>query len=329
MTIDPRGLIGFALALFATGWVLSLVLGGGFLAVRGRLARRGPEVERAAAAATLVLPALLAVALVAALAGHSLLIGWGGAPDHCPVHSHHPHLCLFHGAGWTHTPWAMVALAVLATLALVRAVQLVAHRLAAARALARIARAGQRVLSGPVPVVVVPSLRAFFFVAGTVQPRIFVSDTAWAALGGPQRAAALAHETAHARRRDLLRAFLLELAGLVAAPIFHRHLLTIWWSATERVCDEEAAAAVGSREEVAGALLALARLGAHPCPGAAFHPNPAGVVERVEALLGPPVQGRALVILWLTVAVAAIATAAAVAAAAPLHHALETILGIL
>jgi hypothetical protein len=118
------------------------------------------------------------------------------------------------------------------------------------------------------------------------------------------------------------------LLALLGAPVLARRALVMWRSATERVCDGRAAAEVDAAA-VASALVALARVGNAPAVGVAFA-SPAGVVERVEALLAPLPTGELMARriargLWLSLTACALAAALF---ADPLHHALETLLGV-
>lgn len=329
--IDAASFIGFALAMLTCSWACSLVFGAAFFTLAPRLRRRGPELERRAAATALVLPAFVGVAVVAALVARSLAIPVLGVDDHCPAHVHHLHLCLFHGSGWTEHVAAVIAVTGVGTYVAVRLLQIAAAHVSTARSLRQLRRSATPVVTSGGEVLVAPSRRVFLFVAGIVRPRVYISSEAWSALADDERDAALAHERAHARQGDLLWRAVYGLCGLVAAPLISRPLLRRWTSATEQSCDRQAAWAAGSAEPVARALLALARRsspGAVPATVAAFVPPGTELALRVESLLRgepfpPPARG------WTRpgMALAAI-LGATLALADPLHHALETVLGI-
>jgi hypothetical protein len=156
------------------------------------------------------------------------------------------------------------------------------------RSVVRQLRAGWRFeralrLLGPVPgsspVYIVDDDDPQAFCTGLLRPRIYVSRAALELLGGDERAAVLAHEAHHARRRDPLR---LLVARALAEGLFFlpavRRLPERYSALAELAADQAAAAERGGRRALASALLAFDE-----------HPGPAAVgiaPERVEHLLG-------------------------------------------
>lgn len=324
--IAAASLIGFVLALVTATWLASALAAGTVLLARRRLASLGPAAERAAAAASLVLGPLAGLAVVAVLAGQSLVVLFGGAADHCPDHGHHLHLCLVHGAAWAHAPWAVAAVFALGALAVAALARAVLARVRAARGLRRLER-----LARPAgdDLLVAPAHTAFCFVAGLGRPRVFVSSAAWSALEEPERRAVLAHERAHIAHRDLVTRALLGVAALLGAPILAPRVLALWSRATERLRDHDAARVVDPTT-VARALVALARLAARPAPVGLSFVASTDLVDRVEALLAGRPNGAAAARRLLRTAAAVLAgvAVAAIAFADPLHHLLETLLGV-
>lgn len=317
-------LIGFGLAFLVVSWSLSAALGA-LLTVRARRRPQDPAIERALAAVAVAAPPLVALLAVGTtLVDSAMRMGQG---DHCLPHAHHLHLCLEHGGAWADSPGAVVLAAGAGALFLARLVRIAASQLQGTvwlRALDRVAQAG------PGGARLVPSDRVFLFAVGILRPRIFVSSGAWHALDLEQRAAALAHERAHLAGGDLLWRALLSLAAVAGAPHVAQAALAAWDRATERVRDADAAAQVGP-DAVAGALVALARRGVEG-PGwmaAALAPGDQ-LVARVDALLrGGPVDRRAGQRLLLAAGgILLLVSVLAAASADPLHHALETILGV-
>jgi hypothetical protein len=149
-------------------------------------------------------------------------------------------------------------------------------------------RAGRRLehglrLLGPVPGLhgahVVDDDAPQAFCTGLLRPRIYVSSAALELLGDDERAAVLAHEGHHARRRDPLR---LLVARTLADGLFFlpavRRLPERYAALAEIGADQAAAAERGGRRALASALLAFDE-----------HSSPAAVgiaPERVEHLLG-------------------------------------------
>lgn len=105
-----------------------------------------------------------------------------------------------------------------------------------------------------------PSDRPLCFTVGLFRPAIYVTDRLLEALSARDQAVMLGHEQAHLRRRDpLLRPLLVLFYSFFLLPGASL-LLRDWSRAAERACDAEAGRRVGSRAEVAGALVRVARL---------------------------------------------------------------------
>jgi len=156
------------------------------------------------------------------------------------------------------------------------------------RAVVRQLRAGRRFergleVLGPVPGVprahVVDDVEPQAFCIGLLRPRVYISRAALELLGDDERAAVLAHEAHHVRRRDPLRLFVARALaeGLFFLPAVRR-LPERYAALAELAADQAATAGHGGRRALASALLAF---DAHPSPAAV------GIApERVEHLLG-------------------------------------------
>jgi Zn-dependent protease with chaperone function len=141
--------------------------------------------------------------------------------------------------------------------------------------------------------------------------------------------AVLAHERAHARRRDPLRLVAVALLGAAHAPGARRLLLADAALACEEAADEAAAEAVGDRTVVAEAIVAVERLlggGAHHV-GLAVGMTGCATEVRVEALLRDPVRPAPAApsrrIAW------AVLAAGALLGAAEIHHLTESLLDLI
>lgn len=324
--IDPGSLVGFGLAFVATAWIGSAVVCAAVLLVRPWLARLGPDVERTAAAAALILVPFAAGALVMALALFSLSPGWFYSVDHCSHHGHHPHLCLLHGGSWADEAWGGMLLCMALSVLAIWIVRRTIGWWRASRALRQLRRIAQ---PGPSGVFIAPADRAFCFAAGLLRPFVYISTAAWTSLESDERQAVLAHERAHIAQADLRRHVVLDLAALLGAPWLARRVLALWRSASERVCDRRAAGEV-SPTAVASALVTMSRLASGRTLGLSFGRSHA-VVERVEAVLadvptGAEVARRMVRAGW---ALLAAMGAASLVFADPVHHLLETLLGAL
>jgi hypothetical protein len=271
------------------------------------------------------LPAVVALAVVAAAAAPSLSAVLGWSRDHCGIHGHHLHLCILHSSGLRPVLAAVGAVA-LATF-LFRAGALV-WRVSRTRARLTALEALGSSRPGEFPVVAVPGAPRLCHAAGVLHRRILLSASLEGALAPLELRGALAHEEAHLRRRDPLAALLLSLAGLFVPPPLARVFLSAYQAAAEEACDVEAVLAVGDGTVVAEALVKMAALQRRAAPVAGV---PAfGVLaleQRVRRLLDeearPAAPSRALL---LAAGVGAGVLAFALHHAAFLHHAVETAL---
>ncbi|MBI2896840.1 MAG: M48 family metalloprotease [Deltaproteobacteria bacterium] len=244
-------------------------------------------------------------AMVPWLVGLDHCVGHGGHHPHlCPVHAHAPPAVLWIAAAW---PLARLALALWSF-----ATGIVA------------ARRGEALLQmgdSHRPVVAIHSPEAVAFTLGLVRPRAYVSD----GIPAEHLAAVTAHELAHVATRDPLVRSLAKVALAFHLPGIDRRIARELAAAQEHAADEAAARALGDRLRVAEAILAVVRLRTAPVCAALFEgPTPDA---RVAALLTPP---RVDVARTRTLAaLLALACATALAAADPVHHAIETALGVL
>jgi beta-lactamase regulating signal transducer with metallopeptidase domain len=165
------------------------------------------------------------------------------------------------------------------------------HRIRAAAhpvgSLTRTVRQLEQSMGGPQGVPVLSSDRADIpFACGVLRPAVVVPAGFASELSPDQTRAVLAHELAHVRRHD----YGVNLAQRVLEAVFFFHPGVHWLSRVareerEHCCDELAAAAVGDRRTVAGALLALEEaVGTRSLP---LVPTAGGgaLLRRVERLL--------------------------------------------
>jgi beta-lactamase regulating signal transducer with metallopeptidase domain len=322
-----------------TGSSLALWLGfASLLAAAGVSAASVVLLPRLSARLRRVAPArrarvLLALCLAPAAAGSALALvcllpsfyaAIVPALDHCTRHAdEHLHLCLAHP---TAVPLGIAGLSLVVGVVgvcLMRALLVLLPVLRARRVLTRLEVASEEDRG----VRLVDSDAAFSFTSGLWRPAVFLSRGLQARLSGSQLAAVLAHERAHARRRDVLRRHLAQLGVLLHAPGVARSLVAALDLASEEACDAEAAAEIGDRVEVAQTIVAVARLGSRlPAAVAATAAgfSAEALTQRVQALLSPPPvessRPRGL---------GFVAAAALVVLAPALHHATETILSLL
>lgn len=325
--MTAASLVAFALVFFGASVGLSALMATSVLALGGTLRRLGPWVERRAAASALMFPPVLALGLVAVLAGESAL-GLRAGTDHCLEHDHHLHLCLLHGAAWASRAWALALVGLAATFVAARAgLSAWAHAMAQ-RSANRLRSLGAELETRGC--YVVPARERFAFTAGLASPTVILSSAAWGTLSPDQRDAVLAHELGHVAHGDLWRRAVLGLAASFGAPFLAARLLGVWSLAAERICDRRAALAIGRPSTVASAMLALARTAPpHMAPAGAVFAAASHVPERVQSLLdeGPGGEAPSKYLLWALFGAALGAAAACALFSGPVHHALETILG--
>lgn len=286
--------------------------------LRGALRRLTPAGEWRALFALSCLPLFGSMLVLAAC----FLPSMGLSTDHCLHHGlHHPHLCLHHASLAAPT---LVAIG-LAGFVAVRAVQALGRAL---RGLLR-SRSTSRTLSeaaatNAAGIRVLPSPGPDAFVLGLLRPKLFVSRGLLSLPRDAQRIV-LAHERAHVERRDPLR-------HLVATAVLGFHLPGIasilrrrLQVAAEMAADAQAADTCCDGAKVADVLVRLSRVHqAQPAPGVGFVGDLEVRVSRLLAPRGLDVFGPAV----LCVVIGAIVVVT-FALAAPLHHAVETLLGLL
>ncbi|MHA7835158.1 MAG: M56 family metallopeptidase, partial [Algiphilus sp.] len=168
---------------------------------------------------------------------------------------------------------------------------------------------------------VIASDAVFALTVGLLRPRVVVSTALLTQLDPHQRASVLLHEQAHAQRRDGLRQWLAALAAprLLSGP--GRALQRDLQAACEQACDQQAAAIVGDRLDVAEALLTTERCARTPDHGVSVEADE-GMRERIGALIAPP-QPERMPLPLLVIGVTALALGTALIGLDTLHHSAE------
>lgn len=325
MSLAVMGIV--AALLF--GALVSAVVHLGYSVLRPRIERLPAHVGRRVLLALLAAPATVGLSL----AGLAILPGLAAVVfpslDHCTHHGdHHFHLCLMHSPGHLHfgLPWLLpLAVAAYALLGLLGSA---ARVLRGQQLLTALRRSARRTEAGYHEV---PSEAPLAITAGLLAPRVYVTTGLLRQLDGPYREAVLAHERAHVRRRDPLARLVAELLGELHGATTRDALLADFTLCCERACDEDAAAAIGDRTAVAGALVELGRMVAReplpPTPLAARF-GEGSLSARVHALLEAPKPAPAPSLPSRRLALLGAITLGALACA-PLHHLTETALGAL
>lgn len=308
------------------GGVASAVVAAAYPRARARLAGLAPTTRAQRVLTWAALPWVVSAVLLALCFLPSVWSVLGVAVDHCPLHDDgHIHLCVEHAP---HHPVTMVEWLLLAAGGLavgVVALRVLRAQLATWRAVTALVRGTGLEREGGL----VASSAPLSVTAGLLRPLVLVSTGLRSRLSPDQLRAVLAHERAHARRRDPMRLLAVALLGAAHGPSTRRHLVADLALACEEAADEEAALAVGDRTLVAESILAVERLlGAEPLPmGLALGMAGCAAEARVLALLRDPMPpsptGRSWKVVWAAVA------AGAVAAAFEIHHLTESLLDLI
>ena len=292
--------------------------------VRERLIRLPPALRHRIYLLWSMAPLGLGLAVASLLLVPSALAGLGWVEDHCHAHDH-VHLCLLHPPTPSGDALGLTVLGVFGSLVLLHAAGL----LGTVRRARRIRRLLQSGVAGEDRNGVVqtrhPNLVALTI--GFWRPRVYVSHALLKSLSPAQRTVLLAHEHAHAHRRDGLWGLLAQTLSLLHLPHIRRRILSELHLAAEEACDAEAASQCGDGLRVAETILAVARrmqAGTTAEPLAMPALTGSSVEQRVHALLAPAgpvhISRRKLGTLALLLLIAL------AAGLEPLHHTVESLL---
>ena len=319
-------LSGFApLAAFAGLWLVvallvSLATAGLWPVLARHLHAHSPatraRIAGLAAAAPLLVPT--GVVLLCALPG--LLGALTGAGDHCTGHGEHPHFCPVHATLPMTVPLAAALCAFGAVMALHAS-----RAFAALIAFARELRWLRSRLTGSLSpsVHVVGGEAPIALTRGLVKPEIWIAQRLLDELEPADRAVVLAHEQAHAERRDPALFLAADLASRLHFPPTRSAILGTLRLAAEQACDARAGEQVGDRLQVATTLLRVERLMQRRPIADAFAAalQGASLPARIEALVAaPPPAARTT---RLRLAWPWLAAAGALLLARPIHHLAE------
>ncbi len=315
---------GFVFVAFASA--LGLLMSVALWPVEKLTSAWSPDARHRALLLCAVGPMLLALAVtVAAFAPSILAVGWP-EHDHCAVHPGHGHLCFEHPPASLASPLARAAFALLCVLLLVRVGRFFQALLRAARWASRLLtraasepRLGARILPIAAPLCVA---------VGLLRPVVVLSRGLLGSVTSEELRAILAHERAHARRRDTLAGLGARICSSFMLPTRRARLLERLDLAAEQSADEIAASAIGDRLAMAAVILKIERLlqATGEGRGLAASFGGSGVAERVAALLEPPREGRRLYVAPVLLLGAVIAL---FFEHGSFHHSVETLLGLI
>jgi hypothetical protein len=311
--------------LLASGFLVGTVVtatsqavGWAYPGLRSHLERFAPEDRSLLLRFLALLPWVLALGIVilAFLPSFITIPGW--IEDHCLPHEHHPHLCMRHGV-WMPSGPLWVSLGAFAVLGLVLWIRLLHRTLRSQQIVQTLMRVSQR--RGTVQVI--PTRHILAFSAGLLHPQTVISKGVLEKLDASELEVVLAHEEAHAKRKDALWRVLLE-ALLLGLPRANRSLLLEDYTlACEEACDRKSFSQTVTPGRVAEVLLRMQRLGCIVQPEGMPGVTGAHLIHRVKALLGDPYPPRPkwMRLVWIT--------PMALLLVEPVHHAAESLLGLI
>jgi hypothetical protein len=318
-------LVHHLLLVSAFSWLITAVVLSNFYGrLRRPLFRLDPHRRFKAVLFTSASPLVVGTGVAAA----TLLPSLGGllwvGLDHCPNHHvGHDHLCFVHVPGPL-GPEGMFLLAAFVAVVGTFTIQRGLTLLKASRSVKKLVTS----TSDGTNVHIIEHDAPFAATVGITAPRVVLSRRLLEVLPPEHLEAVLAHEHAHVRRRDPLWKVVASTLTAPLPPKTRRALLKDLELAAEQSCDQEAAEELGDRLCVAQAILTMERhlagITAPQCAVTTAFDN-APAVKRVERLLAPkksptPIRWDILLILF---------TAIALVSASSLHHAAESLLGIL
>ena len=316
-----------ATTLILFGGMASLLVSFAYPRRRAGLLHLPPDARARRVVAWAALPWLAAAGLLVLCFAPSIWAVFGLAADHCPLHGDgHIHLCLAHAPSRPVTPAEWLLLGAWAVVIGAVALRIARAQFVTWRAVSSLLRVAGREPSGGG---LIECGEPLSVTAGLLTPVVLVSTGLRRRLSPQHLVAVLAHERAHADRRDPLRLLAVSLLGAAHAPTMRRLLLEDAALACEEAADELAAREVGDRVVVAEAILAVEHLlGQHGRQvGLALGMDGCAAEVRVEALLADPLPEAPASnfrrFLWAALA------ALSLAGALEIHHLTETVLDLI
>ena len=246
----------------------SALVGAALIAGRRRLARLAPSAQSRIALAAAVAPAFLS----AVFAGGAIYdIVLSGPADFClrPHDSAAPSLIL------------LLSVAILVGRVLTSGIQTTGAVLSAVRLSRALTGAAPKAFMG---CVVLPIEEPQAYVLGILKPRVYVSQGLLEQANEDDLASVLAHERAHAARRDPLRRLIASLGLVLHLPGIAHLLDRLLTRTQEMAADADAARVVGDRVRVAESLVRFARL-RRPSRAVAVEFGSGDLEARVKELL--------------------------------------------
>lgn len=220
-------------------------------------AKREPATRARLALLTAVAPAIVPSAIVLLCALPGLIGALTGTGDHCSDHGQHPHFCPVH-ATLPMTPLLAFALAGFAAVVAGAGVQCASHLRALARERRWLERRRTRRLEPGVQLL--SNAPPIALTCGLAEPEIWIAEELLDALDETDRTVVLAHERAHAARRDPARFLAASLVSRLHFAGIRQDILRTLRLASEQICDARAAERVGDALQVASTLLRVERL---------------------------------------------------------------------
>jgi Zn-dependent protease with chaperone function len=320
MTLVLLCLAALAIVAYSVSGALAL----GLTAVGNKLVRLAPGAQARLYLFAALLPLLASLAVLLA----ALAPSFGWIADHCAIvedpHTH-PHICADHPLVGRPAS-LLIGLAAVVTARFVWFTGQWIHALALGASAQRSLRRASHPSDTP-DVRVLPIEEAQAFVLGLLRPTLYVTHGLTVGNERAHLAAVIAHERAHVSRSDPLRRFAAGIGLSFHLPGVARWVGRCLARSHEMAADDIAATTLGSRTQVAQALVALAR-GKGRIPQHAFAFSQSDIETRVVRLLEP--RNRRDSPAASTLAIAAVVAVTIMARGADVvHHGVEILLGAL
>jgi len=209
-------------------------------------------------------PVLIAFTLVALIFSPSLMTFFGLAADHCFIHgNHHAHLCFIHPPAFIENPWVITLSLFVFTGALWRMIKALKEIRRGKQLLKQLKRncriyPNQTNLNQNYRLVEGDLILACSM--GMLRSEIFISRKLQKHLSQDELNVILAHEKAHARRKDFLLLFFSKLFSVFFIPGLSKRVMSDIDLACEQACDEFAKQQAGSSLLVAKTITKVQRL---------------------------------------------------------------------
>ncbi len=249
----------FSILVFVSALAIQLV----YVVSQKQIAKVAPARRARLLFIIVLLPAVLALVFIGLGFSPSLLTLLGFPQEHCIIHcllnsGDHIHLCLLTPPDFIYSPSILTLFFALLMLALFNLYKILKEVINSRVLLSQFRCMSKTVDNKKYRCIDSNGMLAFSM--GLFRPEVFISNGLKKQLTKEELTLVLAHECAHARRKDLLRILIMKYLSIFFLPFIARRIESDMSLACEQVCDEFAAKTVKSRLLVAQTILKLQKL---------------------------------------------------------------------